>query len=461
MRTRSETSGKSYTVQRVLDLFPPDAYYALTAMSDRALAYSTEPLKHRMFVVYEYGGVSGGEWRELLIRCLLSEGHIKYETVEKVGGKQQARLIEREGPTGLIVTTTATALHPENETRLLSLTANDTRDQTQAVLAAIAQRHNGRVPMDPDLSEFHALQQWLAEQGPHEVVIPFASRLAELIPPVAVRLRRDFSGVLALIQAHALLHRAHRAIDAEGRVIAEPQDYGVVRKLVLRVITDSVQLSVSQATRGTVEAVRKLCDEFERAVNLTQLAAKLDLDKSVVSRRVQVAIDAGYLTNYEERPGRPAKLRPGEPLPKDRVLLPESRELRSRRSRTRACQAERQRQARPFGESVHPQSSAGQESGMTEPPDQLRFEARWYLGVRRQPPEQVQARAPEVAGCVWSDAKAARFLIFKLVSSTMTSITNDLDEPCDDRRAWKWWTERAMSWRVRADDRWMTARRRQ
>ena len=49
------------------------------------------------------------------------------------------RLIEREGPTGLIVTTTAVKLHRENETRLLSLTVTDTQDQTRAVMAALAE----------------------------------------------------------------------------------------------------------------------------------------------------------------------------------------------------------------------------------------------------------------------------------------------------------------------------------
>ena len=34
----------------------PSAFYALTAMSDRALAYSDEPLKHRHLVTYEAAG---------------------------------------------------------------------------------------------------------------------------------------------------------------------------------------------------------------------------------------------------------------------------------------------------------------------------------------------------------------------------------------------------------------------
>jgi hypothetical protein len=55
---------------------------------------------------------------------------IRYELVEKTRDGMRPRLIEKQGPTGLIVTTTATRLHPENETRLLSLAVKDTREQT-------------------------------------------------------------------------------------------------------------------------------------------------------------------------------------------------------------------------------------------------------------------------------------------------------------------------------------------
>ena len=96
-------------------------------MSDRALAYSNEPLKHRHLVIYEAAGMAS-EFATYLIRSLLSEGRVRYETVEKTTEGLGPRLIEREGPTGLIVTTTSLRLHPENETRMLSLTITDTPD---------------------------------------------------------------------------------------------------------------------------------------------------------------------------------------------------------------------------------------------------------------------------------------------------------------------------------------------
>ncbi|MGA6967475.1 MAG: hypothetical protein WBZ51_28165, partial [Xanthobacteraceae bacterium] len=130
------------------------------------------------------------------------------------------RLIEREGPTGLIVTTTSLRLHPENETRMLSLTISDTREQTAAVFDALAKESRVEI----DLTRWHALQTWLAT-GPNLVVIPFAGGLAKLVPPVAVRLRRDFKTVLMLVRAHALLHQASRRKDQNGQVVAEIEDY--------------------------------------------------------------------------------------------------------------------------------------------------------------------------------------------------------------------------------------------
>ena len=76
------SGGKSFVVESALKLFPPEAFYALSAMSDRALAYSSEPLQHRHLVIYEAAGMAS-EFATYLIRTLLSEGRLRYETVEK------------------------------------------------------------------------------------------------------------------------------------------------------------------------------------------------------------------------------------------------------------------------------------------------------------------------------------------------------------------------------------------
>jgi hypothetical protein len=87
--------------------------------------------------------------------------------------------------------------------------------------------------------------------------------------------------------------------------------------------------------RETVAAVETLLNEKHPAT-ITNLAGLLRLDKSTVSRRVEVGIESGYLINEEHRPKRPARLRPGDPLPEDVLLLPtKDRLLEQRRGRAR------------------------------------------------------------------------------------------------------------------------------
>lgn len=312
------SGGKSYLTDQVLSFFPESAYYALTAMSEHALAYSDEPLVHRFLVIYEAAGMES-EFQTYLIRSLLSEGKVRYETVEKTSEGMKPRLIERAGPTGLIVTTTRTRLHPENETRLISLTVTDTQDQTRDIMAALASEKEGE---KPDMEAWHALQSWL-EGTERRVTIPYAGELAGRIPPVAVRLRRDFGAILSLVKTHALLHQASRERDGDGRIVATTGDYAAVRELVADLISEGIEATVPATVRETVGKVAELYADESESVTVAELARELKLDKSATSRRVRSATDRGYLKNLEDRRGRPARLVPGDPLPEDLEVLPE------------------------------------------------------------------------------------------------------------------------------------------
>ncbi|HLM99281.1 MAG TPA: hypothetical protein VK335_08380 [Bryobacteraceae bacterium] len=315
------SGGKSYTVQQVLKFFPADAYYDLTAMSERALAYSTEPVQHRFVVLYEAAGMKG-QTASYLVRSLLSEGRLRYETVEKTKAGLQAKLIERPGPTGLITTTTLIGLHPENETRLLSVTVKDSAEQTAEILVAIGAERTSTI----DLAPWHSLQAWLAA-GERRITIPFGEQLAKLIPPVAVRLRRDFGALFTLIKAHAFLHQATRQRDAQGQIIATLDDYAAVRELVADLISEGVNASVSATIRETVQAVATLQADSPGGVSLPKLATALKIDKSAVSRRAKDAECRGYLVNLEDQKGKSARWVIGEPLPDDLEILPPSDKL--------------------------------------------------------------------------------------------------------------------------------------
>jgi hypothetical protein len=272
-------AGKSYLVETVLRFFPASAFYTVTGMSERALVYSEEPLKNRIIVIYEAAGMASDGFAPYFLQTLLSEGHIRYETVETPkAGKPKGVVLEREGPTGAILTTTRVKLDPELETRLLSVPVSDSAAQTKAVMYALAEE---RAEAEIDI-QWPLLQKQIAEgveEHGCDVRIPYGQALADAIPPAATRLRRDFGVMLALIRTHALLHRAIRDRDEDDRTIASLEDYAVVRELVADLISDGVGRTVSPETRETVQAVARLEPDNRDGVMQAALAASLDLDE--------------------------------------------------------------------------------------------------------------------------------------------------------------------------------------
>lgn len=315
------SAGKSYLPKRVCEYFPPEAYYALSAMSDKALIYSTEPLVHRFLMLYEAAGLQG-ETATYVLRSLQSEGHIRYETVIIEKDKPKAILIERQGPTGVIMTTTDVQVHGDNETRMLSVPVTITPEQTTDILLTIADRSEGLLPPTRRRDELRAQQTWIAGQD-NRVTIPYIRKLAELTDPGATRMRRDFTTVIGLIQAHAVLHQATRSRDEQGRIIATIDDYAAIRPLIADIVAESSEQWVPQTVREVVQAVHELMPkELGTGVSIAALARHMELDTSNVRRRVLQALKPGaYLTNLGAT-RRAYELIIGEPMPADCEVLP-------------------------------------------------------------------------------------------------------------------------------------------
>lgn len=168
------SSGKSYTASEVLKFFPADAYHDFTTATEKALIYGDESFKNRFLIIFEAAGIKQG-FQEYIIRTLLSEDRIKYKaTVPAEDGSFTTRTIEKEGPTGLLTTTTRVSLHKENETRCISFTTDDTDKQTGNICMLIGEQENaGVTETNIDVKRWHAFQKWLSLRK-NRVRIPYA-----------------------------------------------------------------------------------------------------------------------------------------------------------------------------------------------------------------------------------------------------------------------------------------------
>ena len=313
--------GKSFVLDCTKMFFPQEAYIFRTTVSMRVMFYTEQSFKHRHIIFAEArdADVTGSDF-DLTIRSLLSEGRISHETVID----HKAVLFEKEGPTGLIMTTTKASLYTDNETRCLSVWVSDVNDKILEVLLA----QNKDVPVDIDVSDFIALQQLISTLPSTDVDIPFADEIVTNLSDVTeLRLMRDWAQVRSLISAHALLHHQSREY-RNGKYVATYEDYGVVRELVNDVIGQAVSVNVPNRIRETVKAVQELCMDQADGVSNTDIRLHLGLSAGAVSDRVNKALEEGYLTNENTRRGRPNVLKVGRSMPDERDLFPSVQTVR-------------------------------------------------------------------------------------------------------------------------------------
>jgi hypothetical protein len=325
----SSAGGKSYSTRSTLRLCPEEEFYQVTAGSQRSLIFTEEQFTHRTIVMFEATALRevaekrDGDMTAMIVRTLLSEGQLIYDIAERGDdGKMTTRRIVKLGPTNLIITTTADNLHHENETRLLSLTVDESEEQTRAVMRKIALRRNQAEPGDaPDLAPWHELFHWLKHHGEHRVFIPYADYLSQAAAAAVVRMRRDFGVLLGVIEAHAVLHQVTRERDQHGRIIATPADYDAARDILAEAFAITSGKKIKESVRNAVAAVKALGDD--RDVTVAMVTAHLKLERSRASRGLKAAADLGYLTNQETREGRAARYRLGpDDLPEDKPALP-------------------------------------------------------------------------------------------------------------------------------------------
>ena len=325
----ASSAGKSFTTMQTLRLMPPEYVNYLTTSSALALVYDERPLAHTVLYINEANQIQSDENStfSMLLRGLISEGRIVHQTTVEDPSSPTGRRVERivrEGPIALFITTTS-ELHSENETRMLSWYAGESREQTGAVIAKLAAHAAGAAAAPANLDVWHNLQRWIAF-GPDEAIIPFAQQIASAIQPLMVRFRRDVGALFNFIKASAILHQAQRQVDAQGRVVATVADYELAFPIFCRVMAHSSGKNVPDNVREVVKliaeragstATRPTQGRFQRTeatgasevvISSEQIGNAIGIGKSAAYRAVLAALDNGFLTNNETRRGKPFRL---------------------------------------------------------------------------------------------------------------------------------------------------------
>jgi hypothetical protein len=323
--------GKTYTEKLVCLLLPESAVHRMTAGSARALIYDKGPLDHRTLLFGEADSLPSDEENPAAsaIRALLQDNELSYDVVVKDarGGGYSTKKIRRPGPTQFVTTSTRRFRDHQMATRVLELEVPTDAQKVRAALAVQARLTNHpAVAPEQALVDFQA---YLQAKAPWDVAVPFAEALAELIGRQKhdPRIMRDFSKILALVKAVAVIRHSRREIDEQGRVVATLEDYATIHGLI-GAMYESAVTGASEGVRMVVAAVQAGAKTQPAVLETVGKLAPSEPSRASVYRWIDVAIRREWLRNEESNAKRPKILAPGELIP-DRVALPAPDEVLS------------------------------------------------------------------------------------------------------------------------------------
>jgi hypothetical protein len=261
----------------------------------------------------------------------------------KVDGEIQTVTIEQEGPIAFVESTTSARVFEEDANRCVMLSTDERRSQTRTIMRRLALHASGKISSKgPRIVARHQAAQRLLER--RAIVIPFAERLAEVLEVFADRVecRRAYPMLLALVQASTLLHQRQRKTDQDGRLIAEPADYGIAARLLSGPLARTIGESLSDPARRFLDRLLAEVDDpidpLSVPFTAKDVRRRLKTGRSTVAGFLSELEDKGFLDPAEVAAsgrGRPPKAwkptgRDGE----DVDVLPPVEELFPEGSRT-------------------------------------------------------------------------------------------------------------------------------
>ncbi|MEW6585887.1 MAG: DNA primase, partial [Nitrospirota bacterium] len=272
----SSAAGKTSLMDMILSFMPPEEKVKYTAMTGQSLFYmGQDELVHKILAISEEEGM---EQAKYAIKTMQSEKQLCIASTGKdpKSGKLTTHEYRVDGPAQIMLTSTAAEIDEELQNRCIVLTANENREQTQAIHQRQRERETLKGMLwrgeQDKIRRLHQNAQRLLR--PLMVVNPFAPQLTFL--DSRLRMRRDHAKYLTLIRAVALLHqyqRQERKVTHQGQVIpyieVDVKDIEIANRLANHVMGTSLD-ELAPQTRRLLELMQQMVKEGCREKQVEQ-----------------------------------------------------------------------------------------------------------------------------------------------------------------------------------------------
>ncbi len=300
-------SGKSFLVDCVKRLMPPEEVVAVTSLSDQALNY-IDDLSHKFLVL---GEAVHGEVIEYQIREMLSGKELSRLVTVKdpESGKMQSRVVRTPVIVASVMSGTNHAINPENSSRCFVVNTDESREQTERIQKSQRAKYSlerimdGREGIDRIVKAHRAAQRLLVKRN---VVNDFAPLLD--FPTSLMRTRRDHDRFLDLIACVAFVRQFQKKEERAGEVHfirCDLEDYRVAYRIMVEGVLSSTlrelpagsQLLYTEVRKlAQAEAVKQGIDATEVSMTQRQIREATALAHTWVRQNIRQLVEYEYLS---------------------------------------------------------------------------------------------------------------------------------------------------------------------
>ena len=273
----TSAAGKSTLMEAVLAMFPEEERVQYSAMTSQSLYYLGETnLKHKILAIVEE---EGAEKASYALKLLQSEGELTIASTGKNPntGRMETQEYHVEGPVMIFLTTTAIDIDEELQNRCLTLTVDESREQTEQIhsLQRQARTLEGLQMKKQKKRLLTLLKNSQRLLKPVDVVNPYANQLT--FTADRTRTRRDHEKYLTLIDAITLLHQHQRP----KRKVADNCDLQT-DDLYVCVTLDDIELANQLAPELLGRSLDELPPQSRRLLNhIKELVRNICREKDV------------------------------------------------------------------------------------------------------------------------------------------------------------------------------------
>ena len=311
----TSAAGKSVLMESVLAMFPDEEQVKYSAMTGQSLYYLGEDnLKHRILAIVEE---EGAEKASYALKLLQSEGELTIASTGKDPhtGRMETQEYHVEGPVMIFLTTTSIDIDEELQNRCLTLTVDESREQTERIheLQRRARTLQGLEAGEERKRVLSLMRNAQRLLDPVAIVNPYADRLT--FTAERTRTRRDHEKYLTLIDTIALLHQHQRPRKrlASGTEYIEaiPADIELANRLAPELLGRSLD-ELPPQTRRVHEAARAIVKgrmearEIEQRLSLfsrREIREKLGWSTTQIRAHLERLREMEYIAMRTGRPG--------------------------------------------------------------------------------------------------------------------------------------------------------------